>query len=196
MQPQSRQPILRAMEIVLALCDRLCFLLALISGILFLFLAFYITVDALGRSSGGFYSGAANDIAVYTLAVGGTWGFAHALRVSAHVRVDLLLPLIPARLRYLLNVGNVLLVGAFASMTSFYCWRLVHSSWLTDTRSITPLQTPLVIPQGLMAAGITILAVEAFAIAACGLTRYLLLDRDTIVRNADDPLTDSSGGSL
>jgi TRAP-type C4-dicarboxylate transport system permease small subunit len=163
---------------------------------MFLLLAFYITADALGRSFGGLYSGAAGDIAVYTLAVGSTWGFAHALRVSAHVRVDLLLPLIPARWRYLLNIGNVILIGIFASMTSWYCWKLVHSSWLTGTRSITPLQTPLVIPQALMAAGITILAIEAFLMATYGLARYTLLDRERVLRDPDDPMTASSGGGM
>jgi TRAP-type mannitol/chloroaromatic compound transport system permease small subunit len=187
---------LRALDTVLALCDRLCLLIALISGGMFLLLAFYITADALGRSFGGLYSGAAGDIAVYTLAVGSTWGFAHALRVSAHVRVDLLLPLIPARWRYLLNVGNVILIGIFASMTSWYCWKLVHSSWLTGTRSITPLQTPLVIPQALMAAGITILAIEALLMAAYGLARYTLLDREQVIRDPDDPMTASSGGGM
>ena len=196
MQSRSDKATLRALGRMLSACDRLCLAIALISGAMFLLLAFYITAEAVGRSTGWFYSGATNDIAVYTLAVGSTWGFAHALRASAHVRVDLLLPFIPTRWRFLLNIGNVLLVGAFASMTSWYCWKLVYSSWLTGARSITPLQTPLVVPQGLLAAGLTILAIEAFMMAAYGLARYFLLDREEITSDPDDPMTASSGGAM
>ena len=78
-------------ESCLAVTDRLSQLIALISGVLFLILSFYITADALGRTFGGPYSGFTNDISVYTLAAAGTWGFAQALRTAAHVRVDLLL---------------------------------------------------------------------------------------------------------
>jgi TRAP-type C4-dicarboxylate transport system permease small subunit len=196
MQLRTRETLIRLADAMLAVGDRISQMIAFVSGSLFLLLSFYITIDALGRSFGGPYSAVTNDISVYTLAAAGTWGFAHALRKSAHVRVDLLLPMIPVRQRYLINIGNTALVGVFAAITSFYCWHLVHGSWLTGARSITPLQTPLVIPQSLMAAGLTALAIEAFVIATYGVTRFLLVERDTLIRDAGDPLTSIESGSI
>lgn len=196
MQRTTRETLLNLAETSLALSDRICRLLALVSGGLFLLLAFYITADTLGRSFGGPYSGITNDISMYTLATAGTWGFAEALRASAHVRVDLLLPMIPIRQRYLFNIANAFLVGVFAAMTSFYCWRLVHASWMSDARSITPLQTPLVFPQSLMSAGVTALAVEAFVITAYGLAQYFLAEKESLARNPKDPLSRLEGGSV
>jgi TRAP-type C4-dicarboxylate transport system permease small subunit len=183
-------------ESCLAVTDRLSQLIALISGVLFLILSFYITADALGRTFGGPYSGFTNDISVYTLAAAGTWGFAQALRTAAHVRVDLLLPMVPARQRYLLNIGNAFLVGVFATMISYYCWGLVHASWMLDARSITPLQTPLVIPQSLMSAGLSALAAEAFVITVYGVVRYAFLDPKALLQDSQDPLTNSGGGAI
>ena len=196
MRSRTRHVLLTLAERCLSLTDRLCQLIALISGALFLLLSFYVTFDALGRTFGGPYSGATNDISVYTLASAGTWGFAQALRTASHVRVDLLLPMVPPRQRYLLNIGNAFLIGVFATMTSFYCWGLVHASWVLDARSITPLQTPLVIPQALMSAGITALAVEAFIITAYGLVRYASLEPEVLVRDPRDPLTNIGGGAI
>jgi TRAP-type C4-dicarboxylate transport system permease small subunit len=102
----------------------------------------------------------------------------------------------PLRQRYLMNIGNALFVGIFAAMTSFYCWRLVHGSWLSDARSITPLQTPLVVPQSLMAAGMTALAVEAFIIVIYGIVRSVLMDKDALKRSSDDPLMSIESGAI
>jgi TRAP-type mannitol/chloroaromatic compound transport system permease small subunit len=191
-----RNVALRSAERCLAATDTVCWFIALLSGALFLFLSFYITADALGRTFGGPYSGATIDISVYTLAAAGTWGFAHALRRSAHVRVDLLLPFVPLRMRYLLNIGNMLLIAIFAAATTYFCWGLTLGSWQLDARSITPLQTPLVIPQALMTLGIAALAVEAIVITIYGIIRYASLDAEVLTRDAQDPLTDIGGGSI
>jgi TRAP-type C4-dicarboxylate transport system permease small subunit len=196
MASPKRNVLLVAAERSLALADAVCAFIALVSGALFLLLSFYITSDALGRTFGGPYSGATNDISTYTLAAAGTWGFAYALRRAAHVRVDLLLPMVPLRARYLLNIGNAFLIGVFAAMTSYYCWGLTHGSWELDARSITPLQTPLVIPQALMTAGITALAIEAFLITIYGIVRYASLDLETLMQDSRDPLTDIGGGAI
>ena len=65
---------------------------AWVGGATFLVLCFYITIDVLGRRYGGPYSGVTDEISGYVLAIAGTLGLAHAMRVGAHVRIDLLLP--------------------------------------------------------------------------------------------------------
>src|SRR5919106_5198464 len=101
---------------ILDLVGRLAALMAWLSGLTFLLLAFYVTVDTLGRSFGGPYSGFTDDISAFALATAGTWATAHALQVGAHVRVDLLLPHLPAALRAGLDQLTILLAGLFAAL--------------------------------------------------------------------------------
>lgn len=51
-------------------------IMAWISGLLFLLLAFYMTLDASSRSLGGPFTGVADQFASFTLALGGTWALA------------------------------------------------------------------------------------------------------------------------
>lgn len=155
---------------VLDLIDRLSRLMAWLSGLTFLLLSFYITVDTLGRSFGGPYSGFTDDISAFAMAAAGTWASAYALQVGAHVRIDLLLPYLPQPLRAWLDQLAVALAGLLAALLATYAWELVAGSWRLGARSISVLQAPLVIPQSLLAFGLTMLAVQA---AALLLARWL-----------------------
>jgi TRAP-type C4-dicarboxylate transport system permease small subunit len=155
---------------ILDLIETLARVMAWLSGLTFLLLAFYITIDTLGRSFGGPYSGFTDDISAFALAAAGTWGSAYTLQVGAHVRIDLLLPHLPRPLRACLDQLAIALAGVFAALLASYAWELVAGSYSLGARSISVLQAPLVIPQGLLAFGLTMLAVQA---AALLLARWL-----------------------
>jgi TRAP-type C4-dicarboxylate transport system permease small subunit len=163
---------------VLTLISRLSMVMAWLSGLTFLLLAFYITVDTLGRSFGGPYSGFTDDISAFALAAAGTWASAHTLRGGAHVRIDLLLPHLPPPLRAWLDQLAIVLAGLFAALLASYAWELAAGSYSLGARSISMLQAPLVVPQGLLAFGLTMLAVQAAA---------LLIGRWLGIREAGSP---------
>jgi TRAP-type mannitol/chloroaromatic compound transport system permease small subunit len=144
--------------------DRLSLAMAWLSGLTFLVLAFYVTLDTLGRSFGGPYSGFTDDISAFALAAAGTWATAYALKVGAHVRIDLLLPHLSPRLRVALDQIALTLAGLLAALLASYAWELTAGSWRLGARSISVLQAPLVIPQSLLACGLTMLAVQATAL--------------------------------
>jgi len=146
---------------ILRLVDAAAQAMAWLSGLTFLLLAFYITIDTLGRSFGGPYSGFTDDVSAFALAAAGTWGSAYALQVGAHVRIDLLLPHLPRPLRGWLDQLAIVLAGLFAALLASYAWELVAGSWRLGARSISVLQAPLVVPQSLLAFGLTMLAVQA-----------------------------------
>ena len=118
----------------------------------------------LGRSFGGPYSGFTDDISAFAMAAAGTWASAYALQVGGHVRIDLLLPYLPPPLRAALDQLAVALAGLFAALLALYAWELVAGSWRLGAHSISVLQAPLVIPQSLLAFGLTMLAVQAAAL--------------------------------
>jgi len=135
--------------------------MALASGGLFLLLSAYIGADVTSRYWFGFSTAASDEIGGYALAVGGALAMAHALRAGAHVRIDVLLPHLPARVRALLSWAAMALMAAFAIVLTTALWRLALDSYEADARAVSYLRTPLVLPQGLMALGVTVLSIEA-----------------------------------
>ena len=135
--------------------------MAFASGALFLLLSAYIGVDVTLRYLFGFSTAASDEIGGYALAVGSAFALAHALRDGAHVRIDVLLPHLPSGARTLLGWAAMMLMAVFAALLTVALWRLAAESYTTDARAVSYLRTPLALPQGLMALGLTILCIEA-----------------------------------
>jgi TRAP-type C4-dicarboxylate transport system permease small subunit len=135
--------------------------LALAAGGLFLLLSVYIGFDVTLRYWFGFSTAASDEIGAYALAVGSAFALAHALRHGAHVRIDVLLPHLPAPVRAVLSWAAMALMAAFAILLTVAVWRLAAESYVTDARAVSHLRTPLFLPQGLMALGLTVLSIEA-----------------------------------
>lgn len=151
--------------------------MAYVSGALFLLASFYITLDVTGRKFFHISSAVTDEIGGYALAMGGMWALAYTLRTGGHVRIDVLLPHLPRRAQALLNYAAVTVMALFAAMVAFYCWRLAFDSFAGSAKAMSFIQTPLSLPQGLMAFGFTVLTVEAVMILAVGLVESVRLGR-------------------
>lgn len=161
-RPAGVRQILRAF-------DALAWGMAYLSGALFLVASFYITADVLGRKYFHISSAVTDEMGGYALALGGMWALAYTLRTGGHVRIDILLPYLPPRVRLLLDYWALALMVVFASMVALYSWRLALESFATDARAMSFIRTPLFVPQGLMAAGFSVLSLEALVILVVGL---------------------------
>jgi TRAP-type C4-dicarboxylate transport system permease small subunit len=144
------------------LMERLSIGMAVIGGALLTALAFFITADVLGRGYGGFYSGATDEIAGFTMTLAVTWALAYTLTIDKHVRVDLLLGVVSAGVRRVLDWIALVLLTAFATMLAVKCWDLALDSLAIGSLSPSVLQVPIGIPQSTMALGFTILSLQAF----------------------------------
>ena len=135
------------------------------SGILFIALAFFITYDVLARKWGyalGIPTTRVTDeISGYIMALAVTWGFAYTLRTEGHVRIDVLVPYMPARLRRVADFLAMWTTGFLACLFAWKVWLLVIDSWQTGMRSSTYLLTPMWIPQGILGIGFSFLAIAA-----------------------------------
>jgi TRAP-type C4-dicarboxylate transport system permease small subunit len=156
--------------------------MAYLCGVLFLLLAVYTAADVLGRRYLGLFSGVTDEISGYALALGGSWGFAYALKAGGHVRVDILLPALSPLMRRILDIAALLVMAVFAGTVSVFLWKLVASSYNVGATGHSIIQTPQWIPQALMAAGYTILC----AVAALGCVARLLAPR--LFADPDAPL--------
>lgn len=132
-----------------------------VAGWNFIFCAVFITIDVVCRNFGGFSSSATTEITSYMLAFGLAWGLAHALATRSHIRIDVLVNRLPIGVRQYLHAFALLLLTGLSVFFAWCAWSLVGESMLFDAKDTSALAIPLVVPQGLWAVGITMLAVFA-----------------------------------
>lgn len=146
--------------------------MAWISGLLFLLLAFYMSGDALSRTLGGPFTGVSDQIAAFCLSLGATWALAQGVVTGAHVRSDVLLPLLPVPVKRWFGVL------ALTGLTVF-AWILAYSSYLLtmesyDMGSTVPqsiIEMQLYIPQAVSTVGFVVFAVTALLTTLVAMTR-------------------------
>jgi TRAP-type C4-dicarboxylate transport system permease small subunit len=132
-----------------------------VAGWNFIFCAAFITIDVICRNFGGFSSSATTEITSYMLAFGLAWGLAHALATRSHIRIDVLVNRLPIGIRQYLHAFALVLLTALALFLAWCAWLLVGESMLFNAKDTSALAIPLVVPQGLWAIGVTMLAVFA-----------------------------------
>lgn len=157
--------------------DRVAAVMAYVAGALFVLLAFYLTIDVIGRKFFHLSTAVSDEYGGYALAVGGMWALAHTLRSGGHVRIDVVLPYLPRSVRSFLDYGAFAFMVLFSSMIAVYSWGLAIDSFTTDARAMSFLRTPLFAPQGLMALGFTALSLEAIVILVVGIAESVHLGR-------------------
>lgn len=166
-----------ALRRLLAQLDSATHAMALAGGAVFLAVSFYITFDVIGRKFFGRSTAVTDEMGGYALAFGGMWALAFTLRSGGHVRIDVILPKLPPVLRNTLDYLAMAVMILFAVMVATYTWTLAYESYDTDARAMSFLRTPLYVPQGLLALGISVLAVEAIVILLVGIVESLAAGR-------------------
>lgn len=142
--------------------ERASVVLAYISGALLTLLSFFIAIDVIGRGTGLFYSGATDEISGFVMTMAVTWALAYTLTIDKHVRVDLVLGMVSAGVRRVLDWIALLLLTLFAALLAINSWWLAYDSLDIGALSSSIYQVPLEIPQSLMALGFTTLAIQSF----------------------------------
>ena len=118
-----------------------------IGGGLILLSAFLVTVEVFVRKIFNASIAGADEISGYAFGVATTLGLAYALFERAHIRVDALFITLPRALRIVLNFFGLALLVGFAGVIAWMAWGLVGDTLQHGSRSITPMRTPLAIPQ-------------------------------------------------
>lgn len=129
------------------------------SGWAFILCAFFITFDVVARRFIGFSSQATTELTGYALAFGISWALAHTLTARAHVRIDVLINYLPAKIRFWMHLLSLAALAVFIGFAAKGAIDLVEESLLFNATDISILQTPLWIPQGLWTFGILVFLV-------------------------------------
>ena len=132
-------------------------------GWLFVVAAFFITFDVLGRKLFSVSSQATVEVTGYMLAFGIAWGLTDALTTRAHIRVDVLVMRLPLGIRVWMHALALAFLVTLNFFLAWRCWAVVGDSWLFGARDSSALNTPLIVPQGLWALGISVFFVLSVA---------------------------------
>jgi TRAP-type C4-dicarboxylate transport system permease small subunit len=157
--------------------DTLATGMAFLGGAFFLVIALYITLDVTGRRFLGVTTAVSDEIAGYALAFGGVWALAYTLRTGGHVRIDVVLPYLPPRLRWTLNALAMAVMGVFSTILGYYGWALAIQSYRMEAKAMSHIQTPVWVPQALVAVGFSALTLEAALLLGAAVVESCLSGR-------------------
>jgi TRAP-type C4-dicarboxylate transport system permease small subunit len=136
-------------------------------------------VEIVGRKLFGFSLQGVDEVAAYTLAVVSALSFSYALIIRSHTRIDFLVAKLPAGPRAALNAAAMISLAAFAAFAAWRGTDVLKESLEFRSRSTSPLQTPLWMPQGPWLAGLFLFAAVALALAVHA-TLLLVRDRERL----------------
>lgn len=155
-------------------------------GALLILAMLAIAAEVVMRNVVGVSFGAVDELAGYALAIASTWGFAYALLHRAHIRIDTAYLLLPRRVQAALDLVALVGMIVFFGVVLRYGWDLLARSASLGQRAMTPLRTPLIVPQVFWYAGLVALVVLAVV---------LLLVAVSALRRGDLPAAARAVGS-
>ncbi len=151
-------------------------------GVLLIVAAFIIGIDVVIRKLFSATIGGADELSGYALAIGSAWSFAFALTERAHVRIDSLYVTLPARLCAVLDILALTILLAFLAMVTWFGYGVLLNTIEFDAHSMSPIATPLIYPQGLWVAGLTLFVAIALLLLTRAVIAFVTGDIATVAR--------------
>ncbi len=133
-------------------------------GALFILASIIVGVEVVIRKTIGATIGGADELSGYALAIASAWAYGFALLERAHIRIDTLYAVLPTRLAAVCDILSVMAFLGFFCLISRYALEVLVQTIALGSRSMTPLQTPLVIPQTLWFAGLCVVILAGLAL--------------------------------
>ena len=137
----------KTMNLVLNSAKKVSRIFVWIGGTLIILSALLVTVEVVLRKVLNVSIGGADELSGYAFGIATTLGFAYALFERAHIRVDALYNLFPSWLRVVSNLVGIALLAGFIGVICVMAWGLVADTFTHGSHSITPMRTPLALPQ-------------------------------------------------
>lgn len=127
-----------------------------------------VTYDVVTRKLLNISIAGADEISGYVFAVSTACAFSYALLSRANIRIDFVYNRLPSPVRRLLDLLSMAMTAGFLAVICYYAYGLAADAVTYGSRSITPLQTPLAIPQTMwfLALSLALLTSLALLVAA------------------------------
>lgn len=146
---------------------------AVVGGAMLLIASILICIDITLRYTLALTLGGADELSGYALAISSAWGFSAALLSRSHIRIDTVYVRIKSiTVRALLDLISLATLLFFFGMVTFYAWGVVRQSWVSESHSLSAIEAPLIVPQGLWFAGLVFFVLVCLLLLARGLLAF------------------------
>lgn len=167
------------MKHVYDLSARLSRWLAWMAGaVILLGCAVPVSIDVAARALLGRTLVESFEISGYALALCIGLGMGYTVTTKANIRVDILVGGLPRALRLPFDLAASLSLAVTALVFAWYSFDVLQESWRLDARSVSTLQTPLLIPQTVWWAGFVWFATVAVLTPLNAIMRLFAGDAD------------------
>ncbi|MCR9136673.1 MAG: TRAP transporter small permease [Alphaproteobacteria bacterium] len=148
--------------------------LAWIAGAIILFgSAVPISIDVVSRLFLNRTLVASFEISGYALAACIGLGMGYTVTTKANIRIDFLTAKLPTALRRLFDLIAAVSLALVAGALAWFSFGVVQQSWSMGAKSISTLQVPLVLPQGIWWVGLFWFATVAVLTPIVAIHRYM-----------------------
>lgn len=177
--------------------DGLALRLVWLGGALLVLAALIVTVDVILRKIFNISMAGSDELSGYAFGIATSLSLTYALLHRSNMRVDALYQHLPMWLRGVLDIlGHVLLLG-FISYVTWRAWGLLADTYANQSRSISPLQTPLAIPQTAWFAGLVLFVVTGVVMTISSLVSLFKRDWAAIqmqmgIKSLDEQIEEES----
>ena len=151
-------------------------------GLLIIASALLIGVEVVIRRAFDLTIGGADELSGFALAISTAFGLAFTLLERAHIRIDSLYVHLPVRVCALLDILGLAALLGFFGLITWHAVGVLETSWRLGARSVSPMATPLIIPQALWVAGLIIFLLIASLLLLRALGALLTGDAVSIQR--------------
>ena len=125
-------------------------MLAWIAGAIILFgCAVPIAIDVVSRFFLNRTLVESFEISGYGLAACIGLGMGYTVTTKANIRVDFVVAKLPVRFRAAFDLLAALALAVVAVALAYFAWSKLQQSWTLNAKSISTLQVPLYVPQGI-----------------------------------------------
>jgi len=142
--------------------------------------AFLVTYDVITRKLLNISIAGADEISGYVFAVSTACAYSYALLTRSNIRIDFIYNKFPVKVQRLLDVLSMGITAGFFAVICYFAFNLVSDAIVYQSRSITPLQTPLAIPQTLWFSALCFALLTACVLFALSMLALLKGDTDKV----------------
>ena len=162
--------------------------LALAVGWALLLLSATIVVEVVGRKLFQMSLQGVDEYGGYVLAIGAAIGFSLALFQKAHIRIDVLIRFLPVKLRAFADLAALVALAFLAVSLTDTAVHVALQSHAMQAQAVSPLRTPLAIPQGIWAGACGLFALSVLVVLVR--TAVAVVQRDWVTAQREAGVTD------
>ena len=148
------------------------------AGTVFVVSAALVSIEVVVRKAFNWSITGIDELSGFALAMGIAWGLAFTLLHRAHIRIDTLLVILPAKARALLDIFGTLLFIGYMIVVTRQGFVVLNQSIAVDATGTT-IAVPMMIPQAVWLAGLVFFVLVA----------VLLVLRSTLAMLSGDSAT-------